>query len=97
MGDGKPDRRQYVLNLTLAGLAGQVGFITLAIVVAALLLGLWADNSLSTRPLFLIVSLLASVPVTLFVMYRVAMGFVRRIQTDSPPKAAARPERSDAD
>ena len=99
MAEGKPDRKQHVLNLTLAGFAGQVGFITLAIVVGALLLGLWADNNLGTRPLFLIVSLLASVPVTLFVMFRVALGFVNRIKPGEPAQpvrsAPAAPDDSD--
>ncbi len=86
----KQNRKQYALNLVLAGFAGQVGFVTLAIVVAALLLGLWLDSSLGTRPLFTILILLASVPVTLWVMFRVAMGFVARIK----PSASAGPTRS---
>ncbi|MBI3360190.1 MAG: AtpZ/AtpI family protein [Chloroflexi bacterium] len=84
----KQDGKQYVLNLTLAGFAGQVGFLTLIIIIGALIGGLWLDQTLRTKPLFTILILLASVPVTIFVMYRVAMGFVTRIK----PGAQARPE-----
>jgi hypothetical protein len=81
-----PERGQYVKNLALAGFAGQVGFLTLVIIIVALLAGLWLDSQLQTRPLFTIVALLASVPVTLFIMYRVAMSFVTRIKPPEPPK-----------
>ena len=76
----QPDKKQYALNLTLAGFAGQVGFLTLVIIIAALIGGLWLDRTLGTKPLFTILILLASVPVTIFVMFQVAMGFVKRIK-----------------
>lgn len=68
--------KQYWLNLTLAGIAGQVGCLTLVIVLGAVLGGLWLDASFHTRPLFTIVLLIASIPVSL-----AAMFFVVRLAT----------------
>ena len=86
----KPDRAQYTKNLALAGFTGQVGFITLAIILVALLAGLWLDNQMATRPLFTILLLLASVPVTIFIMFRVALGFASKIKPAGAPAAPAK-------
>ena len=77
------NQRQRTLNLTMAALAGQVGFLTLAIIVCALIAGLWLDSQLGSKPLFLIIFMLASVPETLFVMYRVAIAATARIRSVS--------------
>jgi len=78
-GQGK-DRFQYALNLTLAGVAGQVGCLTLLVVFAALFVGLWLDKSLGTKPVFTVVLLLGSVPVTLFLMFRMVKAAVDRMK-----------------
>ena len=80
----KPKNVQYALNLGLAGVAGQVGFLTLFIVFAALFGGLWLDRRLETKPLFTILLLIGSVPVTIFVMFRVAMSAVAKIKPTAP-------------
>ena len=74
--DPKPNRKQYWLNLTLAGIAGQVGCLTLIIVLGAVLGGLWLDANFQTRPLFTFILLIASIPISL-----VAMFFVVRLAT----------------
>jgi ABC-type transport system involved in cytochrome c biogenesis permease subunit len=73
------DRFQYAMNLTLASIAGQVGCLTLVIIFIALFAGLWLDRSFDTRPLFTIVLLLGSVPVTLYLMFRVVKAATSRI------------------
>ena len=85
----KQNNNQYALNLGLAGFAGQVGCITLLIVFGALFGGLWLDGFLHTKPLFTIVLLIGSVPVTIFVMFRVALSAVAKIKPVQP--ASARP------
>jgi len=77
---------QYVMNLGLAGFAGQVGCVTLVIVFGALLGGLWLDNVLKVRPLFTIVLLLGSVPITIFIMIRLALGAVAKMKPVLPPR-----------
>jgi F0F1-type ATP synthase assembly protein I len=83
MSDLKPqekDRRQYAYNLTLAAVAGQVGCLTLVIIFGALIAGLWLDRSFATKPLFTILFMLASMPVTLYLMFRVVQGATNRIK-----------------
>jgi F0F1-type ATP synthase assembly protein I len=74
------DRFQYAINLTLASIAGQVGCLTLVIIFLALFAGLWLDRYFATRPLFTIVLLIGSVPVTLFLMFRVVRAATSRIK-----------------
>ena len=90
----KPKNVQYALNLGLAGVAGQVGFLTLVIVFAALFGGLWLDRRFETKPLFTILLLIGSVPVTIFVMFRVAMSAVAKIKPTAPA-GQARPVKED--
>ncbi len=90
----KPKNVQYALNLGLAGMAGQVGFLTLVIVFAALFGGLWLDRRFETKPLFTILLLIGSVPVTIFVMFRVAMSAVAKIKPTAPA-GQARPVKED--
>jgi len=74
------ERFQYAMNLTLASIAGQVGCLTLIIIFVALFAGLWLDRYFNTKPLFTIVLLIGSVPVTLFLMFRVVRAATSRIK-----------------
>ncbi len=65
--DVDPSRK--ALNLTLAAVTSLVGCITVVITIAALLLGLWIDAQLGTRPRFTVVTTIASLPVTLILMF----------------------------
>lgn len=74
---------QYTFNLTLVAVAGQVGCLTLVIVLLALFGGLWLDNRLGTRPWFTVLLMLGSVPVTLIVMFKVVRLTTSRMKSDS--------------
>lgn len=74
------DRFRYAMNLTLASVAGQVGCLTLVIIFLALFAGIWLDRIMDSRPLFTIVLLIGSVPVTLFLMFRVVRAATDRIK-----------------
>jgi len=74
----RPDRGSSILNLTLASVAAQVGCLTFIIVLAALFGGLWLDNLLKTKPLFTIVLVMGSMPIGIFVMYRVALTVISK-------------------
>ena len=63
------DPGRKALNLTLAAVTSLVGCITVVITIAALLFGLWLDAQFGTRPRLTIVITLASLPVSLVVMY----------------------------
>ena len=71
---------QQAYTLTLASIAGQVGLLTLGIIFAALFAGLWLDNQMGTKPMFTIILLIASVPATVFIMFRVVQTATKRIQ-----------------
>jgi F0F1-type ATP synthase assembly protein I len=74
------DRRQYAYNLTMAAVAGQVGCLTLVIIFGALIAGLWLDRTFATKPLFTILFMIASMPITLYVMIQVVQGATSRIK-----------------
>ena len=75
-------RAQYAVNLTLVAVAGQVGCLTLIIVLAALFGGLWLDRYFETRPVFTIGLMVASIPVTLVMMFWVVKTATSKIKID---------------
>lgn len=85
------NRGQYAFNLTLAAVAGQVGCLTLIIVLAALFGGLWLDKYFQTRPLFTVLLMVGSIPVTLVLMFIVVRAATSRLQSrnnDDQPQNA---------
>ena len=81
------NRSQYALNLTLAAVAGQVGCLTLVIVLAALFGGLWLDSNFQTKPMFTVGLMVLSVPVTLVAMVWVVRTATSKIQTKVEPNS----------
>lgn len=86
---------QYALNLAMAGIAGQVGCVTLIIIFAALLGGLWLDNLLGSKPLLTIVLLLSSAPLSLFLTFWLATRAVNKIKPLPPAGAQTQPKKED--
>jgi hypothetical protein len=84
--DQNKDRLQHAYNLTLASVTGLVGCLTMVIIIAALVLGLWLDKSFDTKPLFTLILIIGSVPVTLVVMFMVVNSATKRIKVDQPKK-----------
>ena len=78
--DPQKNNRQYALNLTLAGVAGLAGVITLVIVLMAMFAGIWLDNLLGTNHNFTIGLILASVPLTLVIMFYFVKAATARIK-----------------
>ncbi len=78
--DKNKNRRQSAYNLTMVAVASQVGCLTLVIILGALIAGLWLDRSFQTKPLFTVLLMVASMPVTLFVMIRVVQVATNRIK-----------------
>lgn len=84
--DQNKDRLQHAYNLTLASVTGLVGCLTMVIIVAALILGLWLDKNFDTKPLFTLILIIGSVPVTLVVMFMVVNSATKRMKVDRPKK-----------
>jgi len=76
-GEKRPGQTSTML---LAGVLGQVGCLTLLIILAALVAGLWLDNQFHTRPLFVLILVLASIPVTLVLMFRLVLSIAPRLR-----------------
>jgi len=74
-GKGQDEFRTAV-TMTVVWVAG----LTLFIIFAALLAGLRLDKILDSKPLFTIVLVLVSIPVTLFLRFRVVRTATARIQ-----------------
>lgn len=77
------DRSRYAFNITLAAVAGQVGCLTIVIVLAALFGGLWLDARFNTAHLFTIGLMIASVPVTLVMMFWIVRAATSRLQANA--------------
>jgi len=74
------DRVQYTFNLALAAVAGQVGCLTLVIIIATLFGGLWLDTQFDTKPLFTVLFLVGSIPVTIILMFWVVRKTTSKIK-----------------
>jgi F0F1-type ATP synthase assembly protein I len=80
------DRIQYALNMTMVAVAGQVGCLTVVVIIVSLILGLFLDRQFDTRPVFTIVFLIGSIPVTLVTMFwvvRKATSHVKPVSKDT--------------
>lgn len=70
--------------LAVSSVLAQVGCLTLASALGALAAGLWLDRALGTRPVFTILLLVGSVPVTLYLTVRLVLRGTRHL---NPPRA----------
>jgi len=70
----------------------QIGCLTVVIILGALALGLWLDSRFDTRPWFTLGLVLASIPVSLIALVRVALATARRAQ---PPRREEEMENED--
>lgn len=73
-------QNQRALLTALLGVVGQVGCLTLLIIMVALFGGLWLDNQLQTRPWITLGLILLSVPLTFILVLRVVFSSADRIQ-----------------
>lgn len=64
----------------VAGVVGQVGCLVLLVILGTILLGLALDEALGTRPTFIFVMLLVSVPLNLAVLFFYTRHKARQLQ-----------------
>lgn len=72
--------KQGILQTLLIVLVGQVGCLTLVIILVSVFGGLWLDKTFGTRPLFTLILLLAGIPLSVFLMLSVARRTLARLK-----------------
>jgi F0F1-type ATP synthase assembly protein I len=78
--------KQKLLNLTLVGIVSQVGCVTLVIIIAALLLGLYIDSRFNTKPWFTIGLIVVSIPVSLVLMIVIVRAAMKKMKIETTLK-----------
>lgn len=69
-----------ILNSLLIVMIGQVGCLTLIIILASVFGGLWLDRTFGTKPVFTLALLFAGIPVSVLVMLVVARKTLARLK-----------------
>jgi F0F1-type ATP synthase assembly protein I len=65
--------------MPVIALGGQIGCVTLVIVLVAAFGGIWLDNLLGTKPLFTIILVLGAAPLSLFLTYMMAIRAINKV------------------
>jgi len=69
-----------ILNTLLIVMIGQVGCLTLIIILASVFGGLWLDKTFNTKPVFTLALLFAGIPISVLVMLFVARRTLARLK-----------------
>jgi F0F1-type ATP synthase assembly protein I len=94
--DNQVEAAQASLTLAFKVIA-EIGLLTMALVVVAIFGGLWLDKVFATRPLFTVIFILGSFPVSLYIIYRVALGAVGKMKQPTGQPRRKEEVRSDRD
>ncbi len=79
MAQSDESRRNLVSTLLIV-VIGQVGCLTLAVILASVFGGLWLDNIFGTKPVFTLVLLFAGIPLSVFLMLYVSRKSLARLK-----------------
>ena len=69
-----------VINTLLIVLIGQMGCLTLVVILITVLAGLWLDNTFHTKPIFTLVLLIAGIPFSVILMVFVGRKTLARLK-----------------
>jgi hypothetical protein len=73
-------RGRKILSTLLIVMVGQVGCLTLIIILASVFGGLWLDNRFGTKPVFTLALLFAGIPLSVLVMLVVSRRTLARLK-----------------
>ena len=79
MAQSEQNGRSILTNLLIV-MVGQVGCLTLVIILASVFGGLWLDKIFGTKPVITLVLLFAGIPVSVMVMLSVARRTLARLK-----------------
>jgi F0F1-type ATP synthase assembly protein I len=74
---------QNFLSTLLIVVVGQVGCLTLVIILLSVFAGLWLDQTFGTKPVFTLILLLAGIPLSVILMLTVARRTLARLRAKS--------------
>lgn len=72
-----------ILNTLLVVMIGQVGCLTLVVVLASVFGGLWLDNLFGTKPVITLVLLFAGIPISVLLMLFVSRRTLAKLKSQS--------------
>ena len=73
-------KRRSMFQTLLIVVIGQVGCLTFAVILAAVLGGLWLDDQFGTKPVFTLVLLFAGIPLSVILMLFVSRRALERLK-----------------
>ncbi|HET7144549.1 MAG TPA: AtpZ/AtpI family protein [Anaerolineales bacterium] len=80
MAQSDENRRNSMVSTLLIVVIGQVGCLTLAVILASVFGGLWLDNTFGTKPIFTLVLLFAGIPLSVLLMLYVSRKSLARLK-----------------
>jgi F0F1-type ATP synthase assembly protein I len=79
------DRNPRLLNESqIAGLTAQSGCLVVGVVLLAVVAGIWLDKVLDTRPMLTLALVLGSLPLSIYLLFRVAMRAMTAARNAAP-------------
>lgn len=70
-------------NTVVIVMVGQIGCLTLVVILASLFAGLWLDRTFGTRPIFTLILMLAGIPVSVMLMLTLARRSIARLKSEN--------------
>jgi F0F1-type ATP synthase assembly protein I len=80
MAQSSDENRRNLVSTLLIVVIGQVGCLTLAVILASVFGGLWLDNMFGTKPVFTLVLLFAGIPLSVILMLYVSRKSLARLK-----------------
>ena len=80
------NNRKNILNTLLIVMIGQVGCLTLVVILASVFLGLWLDDMFGTKPLLTLILLFAGIPLSVILMLFVSRRTLARLKDENKLK-----------
>jgi len=80
MSQSEQNYRDGMISTLLIVVIGQVGCLTLVVILASVFGGLWLDNTFGTKPVFTLVLLLAGIPLSVILMLYASRKALARLR-----------------
>jgi F0F1-type ATP synthase assembly protein I len=86
MTQSEQNDKKNIVNTLLVVMIGQVGCLTLVVILASVYLGLWLDNVFGTKPVLTLVLLFAGIPLSVLLMLYVSRRTLAKLkeQNETP-------------